>query len=75
MKATEEARNFIPVEFEGLRSKTQSRSEELKESSSFVSKLQVMERMVVQNATMGVTMDFKYWNDPADQYQEEGEAI
>lgn len=44
----------------------------LLQDSSFLDKLQVMERMVVQNATMGITMDFKYWDDPADKYQEEG---
>lgn len=49
--------------------------EEIKESPSFLSKLRVMERMVVQNATMGITMDYRYWDDPADQYQEEGISI
>jgi hypothetical protein len=83
-KSTEEPRNFIPVAFELLRSKAQTESDGLLggndsnnsssggDGASFLSKLRIMERMVVQNATMPITMDFKYWDDPADQYQEEG---
>jgi hypothetical protein len=34
--------------------------------------LHVLERMVVLNASMAVALDLKYWDDPADQYQAEG---
>lgn len=63
-------RNFIPVDHTSLSGSNADNN--VMESPSFLSKLQIMERMVVQNATMGITMDYKYWDDPADHYQEEG---
>ena len=37
--------------------------------------LKIIERMVMQNFYDEITMDYKYWNDEADMFREEGNLL
>eukprot|EP00002_Diphylleia_rotans_P037458 TRINITY_DN8364_c0_g1_i7.p1 TRINITY_DN8364_c0_g1~~TRINITY_DN8364_c0_g1_i7.p1 ORF type:complete len:696 (-),score=147.47 TRINITY_DN8364_c0_g1_i7:274-2361(-) len=45
-------------------------SDDVFTSTSFLRTARIMERMVNQNIYNEITQDFKYWDDPSDQYRE-----
>lgn len=63
---------FLPVSLSQTLPEEPNAGSSLQYPQSFSEKVKVVERMVCQNASSGLYVDYKYWDDPADQYQDMG---